>query len=270
VRSDGRRRAAIVHSADLAGEREVLAAACSYSLTGLENERLVGELNESLRELSQSRARVIAVADNEHRKIERDLHDGAQQRLVAIRVKLGLLAERVDAEAPPVAESIHRLEDDVEAAIDEVRSFARGIYPALLSKRGLSEALRAAARAAPMPVIVDVAGLSRYPSEIESTIYFACIEALQNAGKHGRGLTGVVLSVRENGTLTFVVSDDGGGFDTASVREGLGLTNLRDRMAAIGGTLEITSAPGRGTRVTGSVSAASRRVAPPSQSWVSP
>jgi signal transduction histidine kinase len=270
VRSDGRRRAAIVHSADLAGEREVLGAACSYSLTALENERLVGELNESLLELSQSRARVIAVADNEHKKIERDLHDGAQQRLVAVRVKLGLLAERATAESPPMAESIHRIEDDVEAAIDEVRSFAHGIYPALLSDRGLSEALRAAGRAAPVPTIVDAAGLSRYPRDVEATIYFSCIEALQNAAKHARGLSGVVLSVHENGALTFTVSDDGAGFDSSTVTEGTGLTNLRDRMAAIGGTLEISSTPGRGTRVTGSVSSSSRRVTLPSERWVAP
>jgi signal transduction histidine kinase len=253
VRSDGYLRAAIVHDADLAAYRDVVAAACSYALTALENERLADELAASLRELSMSRARVIAAADRERRRIARDLHDGAQQRLVALRAKLGLVSERSQEEAPPIAASIKRLEDDVDATIDEMRAFARGIYPALLGQRGLSDALRAAGRSAAVPTIVDAGGLSRYPPEIEATVYFACMEALQNAAKHARGLSGVAVTVSENGGLHFVVSDDGAGFDPDTVRDSAGLTNLRDRLAAVGGTLEIRSAPGAGTQVVGDI-----------------
>ena len=259
VRSEDRLRAAIVHDADLKDHRDIVGAVSGYALTAMENERLAGELSDSLRELSESRARVIAVADRQRRKIASDLHDGAQQRLVALRAKLGLLAERADSEGSPLAEPIGRLGSDVDATVDEVRSFARCIYPALLRDRGLSDALRAAGRSAAVPTIVDAAHLPRYPREIEEAVYFGCIEALQNAAKHARGLNGVVLMVTVNGDLHFSVSDDGAGFDPLVHAEGAGLTNLRDRMSAVGGTVEVTSSPAHGTRVTGTIPAAPRR-----------
>src|SRR3954470_19129444 len=176
ITADGRRLAAIVHDVELSRDPELIRAASSYALTALDNERLVGQLRSSMRELSESRTRLVAVADDERRRIERDLHDGAQQRLVALRVKLDLAAERIRDESPDGADTIRRLEDDVDATIDEVRSFARGIYPSLLAERGLSEALRAAGRNASLPTVVHVAAVSRYRPEVEATVYFACME----------------------------------------------------------------------------------------------
>jgi signal transduction histidine kinase len=251
VAADGRRVAAIVHDVTLTRDPALVRAATSYALAALENDRLVSQLNASLRELSESRARVVAVADRERRNIERDLHDGAQQRLVALQIKLELMAERLETDSPESARAIRALEDEVEETIDEVRSFARGVYPSLLAQRGLSEALRAAGRTAPLPTIVDAAGISRHPPELEATVYFACMEALQNAAKHASGASGVAISLSQDGGLRFEVSDDGAGFSATDTAHGTGLTNLRDRLAAVGGELDVESAPGKGTRITG-------------------
>jgi signal transduction histidine kinase len=166
-------------------------------------------------------------------------------------VRLGLVAERLEDESPDSANAIRALEDQVEETIDEVRSFARGIYPSLLAERGLTEALRAAGRSAPVPTIVDAPSIGRYPPEIEATIYFSCMEALQNAAKHAHGATGVTISLSGKPYLRFAVSDDGSGFDTRSTNGGTGLTNLRDRLDAVGGELRVESVLGKGTRVTG-------------------
>jgi signal transduction histidine kinase len=255
VTSEGRRIAAIVHDESLAQDPALVQAAASFALAALENDRLVGQLRTSLDELSQSRARIVAVGDRERRRIERDLHDGAQQRLVALRVRLGLVAERLDEDAPSSAGAVRDLERQVDETIDEVRSFARGIYPSLLAERGLTEALRAAGRSAPVPTIVDAALIGRYPPEIEATVYFSCMEALQNAAKHARGATGVTISLSHNPHLRFAVSDDGSGFDTAHTNGGAGLTNIRDRLAAVGGALHVESGPGSGTRISGVIPA---------------
>jgi signal transduction histidine kinase len=254
VTAEGRHIAAIVHDEALAQNPALVRAAASYALTAMENERLVGELNSSLEELSQSRSRIVAVADAERRKIERNLHDGAQQRLVALRVRLELVAERLEAEAPVSAHAVRELEVDVDQTIDEVRSFARGIYPSLLTERGLTEALRAAGRSAPIPTTINAGGIGRFPGEVEATVYFACMEALQNAAKHARA-SGVTIAVTRNPHLHFEVSDDGIGFDPGSTNGGTGLTNLGDRLAAAGGTLSVTSPPGNGTRITGEIPA---------------
>jgi signal transduction histidine kinase len=250
VRDGDRLIAAIVHDASLSQDRALVRAAASYGLAALENERLVGRLNSSLEELSQSRARIVAVGDRERRRIERDLHDGAQQRLVALRVRLELVAEQVAAESPAAAGAIRDLEGQVDETIDDVRAFARGIYPALLAERGISEALRAAGRNATVPTVVDAAGLRRFPSEIEATVYFACMEALQNAAKHAHA-SGVTIAVSQNPHLRFEVSDDGEGFDPAIVADGHGITGLSDRLDAVGGKLTVKSAPGEGTRISG-------------------
>jgi signal transduction histidine kinase len=255
VTADGRRIAAIVHDDALAQDQALVQAAASYALTALENDRLVGQLRASLEELSQSRARIVAVGDRERRRIERDLHDGAQQRLVALRVRLGLVADRLEAESPASADAIRQLEDQIEETIDEVRSFARGIYPSLLAERGLTEALRAAGRSAPIPTMVDAASIGRYPAEVEATVYFSCMEALQNAAKHAHGATGVTITLTRNPHLRFEVSDDGGGFDPERAGGGAGIMNLRDRLEAVGGELRVESSPGHGTRVSGVIPA---------------
>jgi signal transduction histidine kinase len=255
VSADGRRVAAILHDVALSQDPALVQAAASYALNALENDRLVERLRGSLEELSQSRARIVAVGDRERRRIERDLHDGAQQRLVALRVRLGLVAERLDADSPGNAGAIRELETQVDETIDEVRSFARGIYPSLLAERGLNEALRAAGRSAPLPTIVDAGHNGRYAPEIEATVYFSCMEALQNAAKHAHGATGVTITLTHNPHLRFEVVDDGSGFDTEHAVTGAGITNLRDRLEAVGGELRVESGPGKGTKVSGMIPA---------------
>jgi signal transduction histidine kinase len=253
VASEGRRVAAIVHDAGLAQDPALVRAAAQYALTTLENERLTRELQTSIEEVRDSRLRIVAAADDERRRIERDLHDGAQQHLVALRIKLALMAERLSSQSAAEAVRMHDLEDEVDAAIEEVRSFARGIYPPLLAERGLAEALRGAARGSAIPATVEIPHLRRYPLQLEATVYFACLEGLQNAGKHARGASRVTISVYENGALRFEVHDNGSGFDTAHAPAGSGLTNVRDRLAAVGGTLEIESGPRVGTTFRGQV-----------------
>jgi signal transduction histidine kinase len=193
-------------------------------------------------------------ADEQRGRIERDLHDGAQQRLVALRIELDLVAERIDAENGGDAERIRRLATEVDAALDELRSLARGIYPAALADRGLVDALRSVGRRAPLPTTVRAAGVStRYPREIESAAYFSCLEALQNAVKHARGATAVVIELSHDSFLRLEVRDDGPGFDPAAALPGVGLTSMRDRLDAVGGELAVVSAPGHGTRVIGRI-----------------
>jgi signal transduction histidine kinase len=251
VRVDGRRLAAITHDSGL--DPLIVQAAGAHALTTLEHDRLVDQLQASLDELSRSRARIAAVADRERRKIERDLHDGAQQRLVALRIKIGLIAEQLEDGSPESAAALHKLEGDVETTIDEVRSFARGIYPPVLAQRGLEEALRVAGRSAIIPTTVEAGAIGRHRPEIESTVYFACMEALQNAAKHARGATLIQIKLANNGRLTFEVHDDGEGFVVPTSMNGSGLTNLRDRVAAVGGEVEVRSTPGEGTTVVGDV-----------------
>jgi signal transduction histidine kinase len=227
----------------------------SYAPAALENHHLTDELRRALDELAETRASRLTAERDTRQKIERDLHDGAQQRLVALRLKLGLAAATLEGRDPAGADALHALEADVDATIDEVRSLARGIYPPLLSRTGLREALRAAGRAAALPTMVSVPDdLGRYPAEIEATVYFSCLEAVQNAAKHAGGATGVTISVwAEDHKLSFEVRDDGAGFELATTPYGTGLSNLGDRLAAVDGTMEIQSAPGQGTVLTGTI-----------------
>jgi signal transduction histidine kinase len=254
VRGSGR-VAAIDHDAALSLEPGILQAAATYALAVLDNARLVGELRRSVRDLSESRARIVSVGDEARRRIERDLHDGAQQRLVALRANLALESERVRGDSAQTAAALDKLGEDVEETIDEVRSIAHGIYPSLLADRGLGDALRAAALGAPIAAAVDVNGVGRYREEVETTVYFACVEAVQNAVKHARGATRVWISLSDDGRLVFAVRDDGAGFAEDAAWPGAGLTNMRDRVAAIGGEVTIESLPGVGTRVAGSIPA---------------
>jgi signal transduction histidine kinase len=251
--SSGSWRIAIVHDPALAEDPALVRTAGSYALAALENHHLSGELRSSLRELAESRASRVAAERRERQKIERDLHDGAQQRLVAVRVKLGLAADLVESDGLAAVEAIRALGEDIDATIAEVRSLAQGIYPPVLAERGLTLALRAAGRGAALPTTVLANGLRRYSAEIEATVYFSCSEALQNAAKHALGATGVTISVWQDDDLQFQVSDDGAGFDVESTPPGTGLSNLGDRLAAVGGTMRIQTAPGEGTVVGGSI-----------------
>jgi signal transduction histidine kinase len=244
--------AAIIHDRELAHDSALLAGVAAYATTALENRELVGQLRSSLDDLTESRARLVTVADEERRRIERDLHDGAQQRLVALQIKLELLAEQLDSESSSgAARRVRALEDEIAATLDEVRRFGRGVYPALLADRGLSDALHAVARSAPIPTTVDARLPHRYPREVESAVYFACLEALQNVSKHAEGATSASISISGDGALRFEVRDNGEGFDGRRIVDGAGLTNMRDRVGALGGEITISSTPGRGTRVNG-------------------
>jgi signal transduction histidine kinase len=253
--SDGRRVGVLVHDPALTDDPVMLDTAASYAVVVLENTRLVDDLRASLRELSDSRARLVAIADETRRNIERDLHDGAQQRLIGLRIRLSLESERLQAVAPEDARIVGQLGQDAEDAIDELRALARGVYPPLLAERGLPDALRAVARNASLPTAVHVDGVGRYPADIETTVYFSCLEALQNAEKHAPGASEVSIVLRAGESLEFEVRDDGPGLDVerpGGAHGGGGLDNLRDRLEAVGGSLGISSSP-HGTRVTGRV-----------------
>jgi signal transduction histidine kinase len=219
----------------------------------LRGARLRSDLEASLGDLEESRKRIATAASVERRRIERDLHDGAQQRLIAMRMRLSLAEDLLQDDPRAAAEAIHDLGRDVDLALEEIRSLAHGIYPALLADRGLTDALLSVARRAPLDVQVRATGLSRHSSEIESAVYFSCLEALQNVIKHGGEAARAWIELRQDGALRFTVSDDGSGFDVAQTDGGAGLRNMRDRIESLGGELAVTSAPGAGTRIEGSV-----------------
>jgi len=211
-------------------------------------------LRKQADELRESRARIVASGDAERRRVERDLHDGAQQHLVALAINLRLARDIVTEDPDGAAEMLGQLADDVQLTIKELRELAHGIYPPLLADNGLGDALRAAASRSPLKVLVTVADdIGRYPAEVEAAIYFSCLEALQNAAKHAPDAT-VQLRLRsESGGLLFSVTDDGPGFDPAVARGGHGFVNMADRLGAIGGTVRWESRPGHGAAISGSV-----------------
>ena len=243
--------ALLIHDRALDDQEEFLGAVGSIGVTALENRRLAAQVDASLEELHESRARIQAAADAERQRLERDLHDGAQQRLVALRVRLELASELM-AEDPGRGGALLRgLGSEVEEALEDVRALAGGIYPSLLADRGIVEALRSAARGASVPMTIDSDGVGRYAPELESAVYFCCLEAIQNAAKHAEGASAVSITIVDDGAVRFAVRDDGIGFATESAGLGRGLTNMHDRLAAVGGELTIESAPGEGTSVLG-------------------
>jgi signal transduction histidine kinase len=213
------------------------------------------ELQTSNAELQRSRARIVAAGDAERRKLERNLHDGAQQHLVALAVKLRLAQDSVEDDPDDAVAMIDEIKGNVQDAIQELRALAHGIFPPLLASGGLPEALRAAATRSPLPVDLDATGLDRYPQEIEAAVYFCCLEAMQNAAKHaGEGATVRLRVTEADGTLAFDVEDDGAGFDATRIGlDGHGFVNMSDRLGAFGGTLAVTSAPGAGAKVSGRI-----------------
>ena len=215
----------------------------------LKNVRLTADLQRRLEELRASRQRLVSAQDAERRRLERNLHDGAQQHLVALKVKLGL-AEMLTAKDPEKAkQTIAQLKADTDEALETLRDLARGIYPPLLAEKGLPTALESQARKATVPVTVDADGVGRYSQDVEATVYFCVLEALQNVQKYANAST-VSVRIRDSGAgLRFEVDDDGVGFDVATMRTGAGLTNMQDRLEALSGTLQIQSRPGRGTHV---------------------
>jgi PAS domain S-box-containing protein len=254
VSDRGRRVAAFVHDRALADQPILSQVAGGFALVALENQRLEAELHSSLRELKESRARIMSAADKERQRIERDLHDGAQQRLVALGIKLELARRQADADPGDGSELLREIGSDVDQALAEVRSLAHGVYPSQLAARGLADALRVAADGGVLEVSVSADGLGRHPHEIESAVYFCCLEALQNAAKHAGSASSVRITLTETADeqLSFEVRDDGVGLPKR-IEDGAGLDNMRDRIAAVGGSLEVGAAAGEGTRVAGLV-----------------
>ncbi len=212
------------------------------------------ELRQTNEELRASRIRIVAAGDTERRKLERNLHDGAQQHLVALAVKLRLAKDSVVDDPADAEAMIDEIRGNLQEAITELRSLAHGIFPPLLVSGGLAEALPAAASRAALPTFADVK-VGRHPQDVEAAIYFCCMEALQNAGKHAGDRANALVKVWENSdALHWEVSDDGAGFDLdQGGGDGHGFVNMRDRMGAFGGTVAVTSTPGQGTAIRGSV-----------------
>jgi signal transduction histidine kinase len=206
-----------------------------------------------LREVRRSRARIAASAVAERRRLERDLHDGAQQRLVALRIELELAEELIRQDPEAAAARLHELEQELDEALDELRSLAHGVYPPLLADRGLVDALRSVTVRSTIPIALITHDVGRYGPDLESAVYFCLLEALQNVLKHAEGARriDVQLDGGSSDELMFSVRDDGLG--TARLRAGGGIINMRDRLAAVDGVVEVTSAPGAGTIVRGQV-----------------
>lgn len=242
----------------------------------LRNDRLAGELRARLDELQISRQRLVEAHEQARRGLERDIHDSAQARLIAVRLRLGALRARAGAAADrALAGELDVLAGEVDAAVRALRDVARGLYPPVLEQSGLPDALRSGTRRLPVPVRVTGQGVGRYPRAVESAAYYCCLEAVQNAVRHG-GATEIAVDLAGDGTgVRFCVRDDGTGFDPQRTPAGAGLANIGDRVAALGGRAEIDSAPGAGTRISGHIPAEpitvdGAAVAPPSSSAVPP
>jgi signal transduction histidine kinase len=221
----------------------------------LKNVRLIEELRAS-------RQRIVAAQDEERRRLERNIHDGAQQQLVALSVKARLAETFLDRDLAKAKRALEEIKFDTGEALENLRDLARGVYPPLLSDKGLAAALESQARKATIPVSVEPNGVGRYPQEAEAAAYFCVLEALQNVAKYADA-TGVTVRLgQEDGLLVFSVADDGKGFDPAITPAGSGLQNMKDRVEALGGTLEIRSEIGAGTVVTGRVPIQSEEVRP--------
>jgi signal transduction histidine kinase len=219
----------------------------------LKNARLTAELVQRLEELQASRQRLVTAQDTERRRLERNLHDGAQQNLVALKLKIAL-AKNLAATDPQKAQSaLDELTGEANEAIATLRELARGLYPPILAQEGLVAAVEAQARRTPLPVEVVGGPLPRYPQEMEASVYFCVLEALQNVVKHANATNATVCFETHPGRLVFSVSDNGRGVDPARIRAGSGMQNMRDRVEVLGGELRVESSPSTGTRVIGTI-----------------
>jgi signal transduction histidine kinase len=225
-----------------AGEQLVADVASQAGLV-LSNAALVGDLRAS-------RQRLVTAQDEARRRLERNIHDGAQQDLVALGIKLRLAGLTVDEDPAEAKEMLGELQADAAGALENLRDLARGIYPPLLADLGLAAALNAQAAKSPVPVTVEADGIGRFGQDTEAAVYFCCLEALQNIVKYAKASSAQICLRAQNGTLRFTVSDDGIGYDARHTPMGSGLRNMADRLAALGGRLEVRSAPGQGTTIT--------------------
>ena len=244
VSARGEEIAVLVHDPVVLDEPELVDSVRLTAGLVLENERLAAEVRAQLAEVRASRSRIVAATDAERRRIERDLHDGAQQRLVALSVALGLAAARDDV---PASVSLLRAQDELEQAIGELRELARGIHPTLLREDGLEAAVEALARRMPIPVRIEGGAAGQLPEAVELAAYFLVAEALTNVVKHASASAATVRLERVGDTLAVSVVDDGEG--GARTERGSGLAGLRDRLDALDSTLVIESESGRGTTI---------------------
>jgi len=246
VEREGRPVAALVHDAALGDEQLVSAVGAAAGLA-LENERLQADLRARLTELRSSRARIVDAADAERRRLERNLHDGTQQRLVSISMALGLAESKLDADPRAAGQILEEARQALGTALQELRDFSQGIHPPVLTERGLGPALKELVYLAPMAIELDVPDGERLPEPVETAVYYLVAEALANAAKYASADTVSVTVERRNGSAFIEVVDDGiGGADPG---KGSGLRGLSDRVEALGGTLAVESAPGFGTRL---------------------
>jgi signal transduction histidine kinase len=251
VERDGQPIAALLHDPVLENNAELVQSVCAAASLALENERLQAELRARLVELQASRARLVGATDAERRRIERDLHDGTQQRLVSIAMSLGLLESKLPAGEGESRPLLHETREALTAALAELRELTHGINPPLLVEQGLAAALDELCRRAALPVHLRLQIDHRLPDEVESAAYFMVSEALTNAAKHSHGSEVLVLATCAGQTLTVEVSDDGIG--GAGAAGGSGLRGLADRVEALGGRFTVSSPPGRGTTVRGEI-----------------
>jgi len=247
VEREGVPLAAMIHDPALADERELVQAAAAAARLGLENEQLHAQVRAQLEEVRASRARIVEAGDAERRRVERNLHDGAQQRLVSLALALRLAQVQLGPDANPESQaSLAQASKELQVALSELRELSRGIHPAILTQQGLAGAVESLAQQAPLPVEVAVA-CRRYPPTVEATAYFVVCEALTNVAKYAHADVATVAVEQANGRLIVEVTDDGVGGADPTVGSGLG--GLADRVAALGGVLQLDSPPGQGTRV---------------------
>ena len=245
IERNGRPALALIHDPALDDEPEIVEGLGATAVVLLENTHLVEELEAS-------RARIVQSAERERLRLERDLHDGAQQRLMAIQIKLAIARET--AGGGELVEQLDELASDASAAVEELRELAHGIYPTVLRERGLADALRVFAKSVPIPVRIVDEGFGRAASGVEVAVYYCLLEAIQNAVKHaGRSSDVTVTLARSTEGVVFEAEDGGVGFDPAAHFDGIGLVTMRDRIAAVGGVLAVESSAGGGARVFGSV-----------------
>jgi signal transduction histidine kinase len=211
-----------------------------------------------IEDLRASRQRIVTAQDEARRRLERNIHDGAQQDLVALAIKLRLAGTTIDEDPAQTKELLGELQTDATGVLENLRDLARGIYPPLLADLGLAAALSAQASKSPLPVAVEADGIGRFPQDTEAAVYFCCLEALQNIAKYAHATQARICLQAQNGTLRFTVSDDGAGYDVGHTPMGSGQRNMADRLAALGGRLEVRSAPSCGTTITACLPSAPR------------
>jgi signal transduction histidine kinase len=251
----------VVHQGDVLGAIAVQAPA-GDPITA-DKEKLIANLAAQaglvlrnvrlLEDIRASRQRIVTAQDAAARRLERNIHDGAQQQLVALAIKTGLADSLVGHDDAEAHQMLSQIQAEIKEALSDLRDLARGIYPPLLADLGLVAALQAQARKSALPAVVEGDGLGRYPQEAETAVYFCALEALQNVAKYARASRAIVRLSAPNGALAFCVEDDGVGFDPNAKGHGSGIQGMSDRLAALGGELRVTSTPGAGTIVNGSV-----------------